>query len=227
LSVTIDAPKPAGLTTNFIVGLALVALGIRFGGLRSVEILAINMSPALVPADRVLVRGFGDPRAGDVVVYRTPFHGDAVQTGRVVAMPGQTVELAESGLLVDGKPVEVAPVQADDRADGAAAEAGPIARQAPHGEPAPGAEAGSAAIERIGSRTVVTRRTGGFSQLLLPRRTVAQGHLFVLNDNRIDQRDSRIYGAIPREAIVGVAAFVYYAEDEHGIRWDRMTRRVS
>lgn len=49
----------------------------------------------------------------------------------------------------------------------------------------------------------------------------------MLGDNRVDERDSRIYGAIPRAAVVGVLSFVYYASDETGIRWDRISRRVS
>ena len=51
-------------------------------------------------------RPFGDPQPGDVVVFRFPQDPDRDFIKRVVAVPGQTVEVSDGHVLVDGVPVE-------------------------------------------------------------------------------------------------------------------------
>lgn len=40
--------------------------------------------------------------------------------------------------------------------------------------------------------------------------TVSKDHVFVLNDNRFDQNDSRLTGSIPKDQIIGKAIFCYW-----------------
>ena len=47
-------------------------------------------------------RPFGDPRPGDVVVFRFPHNTDRDFIKRVAAVPGQTVELRQGLLYIDG-----------------------------------------------------------------------------------------------------------------------------
>lgn len=219
------------MAINAPVALLIVALiGLQFGVVTSLRISSVNMSPTLALEDRVMVRSYGaEPRRGDVIVYRSPFDSGRLQVGRVVAVAGETIELAESGLLLDGAPV-TAGGASTCAADGSI-----------HVEPCPTDEvlSGSSeaadcrigqwlvAAEKVGARCYYTRRAGALSSLLFAARVVPESHFFVLSDNRADERDSRIYGAIPHHAVVGVASFVYYASDETGIRWDRMSRRLS
>ena len=226
------------LTTVAFTAAVVTILAFRFGWVLSVRVSSINMMPTLALEDRILVRGLGvTAEAGDVVLYRSPF-GDALLVARVVAGAGHSVELGEDGLLVNDCPVTV------QRAGPVGVEEGTCSISAtsceqPGACPVPACEAPAEAVagggepdtlltkEAVGGRCYFTRRTGALSSLLFERRLVPEGHVFVLNDNRIDERDSRIFGAIPLEAVVGVASFVYYASDETGIRWDRMNRRVS
>jgi signal peptidase I len=213
-----DSPPRTGLAwrlaVNVPIALALVAVAlIQLGFVQTLRVSSINMVPTLALDDHVLVQSYGgQPARGDVVVYRSPFDNDHLQLGRIVAIGGDSVELGETGLQLDGQPAAAPLDQTCGDRDGAAASCN--------------AESLLAA-ETVGNHRFFTRRADGFSGLQFPLTVVPEGHVFVLSDNRVDERDSRIYGAIPDEAVVGVLSFVYYAFDETGIRWDRMSRRVS
>jgi signal peptidase I len=215
--------------------LAIVATLLSgFGAIQTLRVSSINMAPTLEPDDRVVVRAYGsEPRPGDVIAYRSPFDPEHLQVGRVVGVGGNCVELADDGLRVDGKPVAVPmPASGCDPGETCAEVADD------DGEcEATGTRSSTAAcqrvrrsligVEELGERRFYTRRANGIPALLFAPVTVPDGHFFVLSDNRVDERDSRIYGTIPHHAIVGVLSFVYYASDESGIRWDRMSRRIS
>src|SRR5690606_5045973 len=85
-----------------------------------------SMEPTLQPGDRVLVDmsayglripftevelvARGEPAPGDVVVFKSPADGTRL-IKRVVAVGGQTVELVDGRLRIDGRPIQ------DERAD--------------------------------------------------------------------------------------------------------------
>jgi signal peptidase I len=51
---------------------------------------------------------------------------------------------------------------------------------------------------------------------------VRENHFFVLGDNRDDSLDSRVWGFVPFDSIVGRAMLVYWSVDESaGMRWTR------
>lgn len=203
-SVRPPALPPSLFVRSMLAGALAMAVVTQTGALHGLQVRGVNMAPTLAKDDRVLVhRPLGDLAAGDVIAYFTPFSADDVKVGRIVALPGSRVAMDERGLLVDGTTV------AEGRQDDCSGEdclTGP---------------------EVLGEHHYFTRRADRLDFLHFPERAVPEGYVFVLNDNRIDERDSRIYGAIPLHAVVGVASFVYYASDETGIRWDRMNRRVS
>ncbi|MFN2378026.1 MAG: signal peptidase I [Candidatus Binatia bacterium] len=202
-----------GRTANFLVFLLIgFAVASRLGVVQTHRVSSANMVPTLAVDDHLLVRAFGEePLRGDVVLYRSPFEFDRLLLGRIVAVSGDRVELGAAGLLVGGRVLAALP---------AAADTGCTAEELD-------ADACPLAAESIDNRLYYTRRAGGLSGLHFDPREVPEGRVFVLSDNRIDPRDSRIFGAIPHAAIVGVASFVYYAFDESGIRWDRISRPVS
>ena len=52
--------------------------------------------------------------------------------------------------------------------------------------------------------------------------TVPDGHVFVLGDNRLSSADSRNFGTVPLQDILGRARQVWFSSDENGVRWGRL-----
>ena len=54
------------------------------------------------------------------------------------------------------------------------------------------------------------------------RLTVPDGQLFVLGDHRPNSIDSRNFGTVPMQDILGRARQVWFSSDRNGVRWDRL-----
>jgi signal peptidase I len=94
-----------------LVGLAFVlALLIRTFIVQPFFIPTSSMAPTLEVSDRVLVNKFvyrfTSPSPGDVVVFDAPGDPDTDLIKRVVAVEGQTVEIVDGRVFVDGVAVE-------------------------------------------------------------------------------------------------------------------------
>jgi signal peptidase I len=53
---------------------------------------------------------------------------------------------------------------------------------------------------------------------------VPDGQVFVLGDNRLDSTDSRSFGTVPMQDILGRARQVWFSSDKQGVRWSRLGR---
>ena len=85
---------------------ALLGLALLSGTLSVVPVASSSMSPTVCPGDRVLLWTLGAgsrASAGDVVTLREPATGRGLLK-RVVAVAGQTVEVVDGRLVVDGHP---------------------------------------------------------------------------------------------------------------------------
>ena len=66
----------------------------------------------------------------------------------------------------------------------------------------------------------------------LTRYTIKQNYYFMMGDNRHNSEDSRFWGFVPEDHIVGKAIFVWLSLDPntdflHKIRWSRLFRSIS
>ena len=52
--------------------------------------------------------------------------------------------------------------------------------------------------------------------------TVPAGQVFMLGDNRNATKDSRYFGAVPLQDVVGKARQVWFSSNAGGVRWDRL-----
>jgi signal peptidase I len=188
-----------------------------------------SMKPTILEGDVVLVNKLAydlkvpfttahlaqwkDPSPGDVVVCFEPGDGTRL-VKRVVALPGDTVELRQERLIVNGRPMAYGPLAADQVRDLDPAER---ARAVFASEAMPGRTHSVMALPGIPAL-----RTFG------PVRVPA-GSYFVMGDNRDNSKDSRYFGFVPRREIVGRAETVLLSGDlGHYLRprFDRFFSRL-
>lgn len=185
------------------VGVA-VALGAAVG-LRSFvaapyRVPSDSMAETLMEGDYVWVNRLARVRPGDVVVFR---RGDAWHVKRLVAIEGQTVAWQGGRIEVDG--VAAAPSPSALLPWQAACANGRTPRFI----------ATAAASTRLaGSCDLHLDSTGADGSV-----RVARGDAFVVGDHRTASEDSRTYGPIPAEAIVGRVAGIYLSRDPRSGAW--------
>lgn len=183
-----------------------------------------SMKPTIFEGDRVFVNKlaydlkvpfttwhlaeWGNPRRGDIAVFYSPYDGTRL-VKRVIGLPGDVVELRDGQLLLNGHPVSYAPL---DPA---------VARQVTTAEQTHG----RFASEQLPERTHAVMALPGVParRTFAPVR-VAEGHYFMLGDNRDNSFDSRFWGAVPRQQIIGRATAVVLSFDRENWwlpRWRR------
>jgi len=128
--------------------------------------------------------GFRPVRRGDIVLAEVPVDQATPYVKRVVALGGDTVELRDKRLHVNGEPVEESWAVHADR------------RTFPRGVAQEGLPPG------MGNRD----NWGPFE--------VPAGHVFLMGDNRDFSADSRYFGAVPERNIIGRARLVAFSVDE-------------
>jgi len=91
-----------------VITAVIIALVIRWLVVQPFFIPSQSMEPTLYPGDRVLVSKFiyrfTSPKPGDVIVFIAPNEGGRDFIKRIVAVEGDTVQVKEGRLFVNGRP---------------------------------------------------------------------------------------------------------------------------
>ena len=182
-----------------------------------------SMNPTLISGDRVIVNKlayslrvpftlqhlvrWGAPQRGDVITFDSP--ADEVNLiKRVAAVAGDTVEMKDNVLIINGHPVARSLV-AQSRA--IPSEHGPVQAQIWR------EQMGPVAIEV--ARLPDANRYTGFEPV-----TVPAGHVMVLGDSRDNSNDSRFIGFIDVHRITGRAVRVAVSHDPDALFMPRSGR---
>ena len=200
-----------------IVALAIgLALLIQAFLVKPYQIPSPSMEPTLEPGQRVLVNRlgyrFGDPQIGDIVVFHPPSGAEdgGVECGAqgspdgaddddphtytpsAQACPEPTPEMSDTNFIkrVVAGPGDTLSIE--------------------HGHPVVnGEEAEEDFIRPCG---------GGGNTCNLPDEiTIPPDHYFMMGDNRGQSDDSRFWGPVPRDWIIGEAFFTYWPPERVGI----------
>ena len=151
-------------------------------------------------------------RRGDIVVFKYPAESVPAENivqhktlfiKRVIGLPGETVEVRGAEIYVDGKPLPEYRVRVLDRHLG--------------NDKAPLTRLEFPPRKADESYTVYyspAPNESGFHNAIRRPFRVPEGHYFVMGDNRDNSRDSRAWGTVPRELVVGRAMFVIWSYDE-------------
>ena len=174
-----------------------------------------SMKPTIIEGDRILVNKlaydfkvplthisiykFADPRRSDIVIFDSKA-ADTRLVKRVIGLPGDTVEMRDNRLIING--IEAGYSSVERVSDAAFAI-----------ESYPGMS------HRIELTPMGGSRLATFGPVKVP-----QGRYLVLGDNRDNSADSRVYGFIPRDEIVGSAKTVVLSLDYDHYYMPRMDR---
>ena len=163
-----------------------------------------SMLPTIIPGDQIgidklaydvnvpfinysVVR-LNDPKRGEIVV----FESQAAQmrlVKRVIGVPGDVIELVNNELIINGEAIKYSERSASS----------------------------SIYQEQLPTKNHAIQIEGASDLTTFGPVEVPQGSLLVLGDNRNNSSDSRVYGFIPRDEVIGQATRVVmsFNYDEH------------
>ena len=135
----------------------------------------------------------GEPERGDVVVFRFPVDTSVNFIKRMVGLPGDTIVFRNKRLFVNGEPLEMEEQGLYSSGDVKCA--------------VPRADA-TRYLETLGEVThdVLIHQNSGSKN---GRWTVPEGHYFVMGDNRDRSNDSREWGFVPEDHLMGRAVGIW------------------
>lgn len=188
----------------------LIVLVLRSFLFEPYQIPSESMVPTLQVGDFILVNKYayglrlpvlgtkvmsvGDPQRGDVMVFVPP-HDPRYFIKRVVGLPGDTIEYENKELRINGEPVlqifedEFPRLDSDNNLE--------RVRQS---------------LERLGEVDHLIYTSPG-SRGGNRRWVVPEGHYFMMGDNRDRSDDSRRWGFVPDENVVGKAFAIWVHKD--------------
>lgn len=136
----------------------------------------IDWLPFVDEREGFTIIDFGEPERGDVVVFTPPAPGDdKPYIKRVIGLPGDTVEVREEQVFVNGQVLDE---------------------------------------EYTGGKPSVCQTNWEYCNTPV---VVPKGSVFVMGDNRNNSEDSRYFGPVSDERIIGKAWIVYWPSDAWGI----------
>lgn len=168
--------------------------------------LAFNVK---VPLTNIVLGHLGEPKRGDIVTFSSPKDGTRL-IKRVIALPGDTVEMRNEKMVINGQEASYAALDT---------------------APEPMEQGGSIVALRLEEKTAAEQHriqvlpqvnaNRNFGPVIVP-----QDHYLMLGDNRDNSGDYRYFGFVPRELLIGRAERILVSADIKG-NWMPRTERFG
>lgn len=186
-----------------------------------------SMMPTLLIGDFILVNKFtygvripvinkkiidiSQPQRGDAVVFRYPKNPSVDYIKRVIGLPGDRISYVNKQLSINGKLIKQDSL---GRYQGLG-----------QGKTMTGAEILSEDLQTIEHDILINSNAPNIKGTFI----VPKGHYFMMGDNRDNSNDSRYWGTVPEENLVGKAFFIWMNWDwEHkGINFNRIGTAIK
>jgi signal peptidase I len=199
-----------------------------------------SMMPTLLVGDFILVNKFtyglrlpvwqtritegNRPKRGDVAVFRYPKDESQDYIKRVVGLPGDHVAIYNQRLSINGKLLDIEP----DRVYEGLGDLNKM-------QYANGCDRAAANcqvyIEKLDQAEYTTMINPGSTFGVNGELFIPEGQYFVMGDNRNHSNDSRIWGNVPEENLVGKAVMIWmhwdWRKDGTGLNLSRIGRKIS
>jgi signal peptidase I len=180
-----------------------------------------SMMPTLIQGDYIFVKKYqyglrlpvlntkiietGEPKRGDVIVFRLPSNTSINYIKRVVGLPGDEIEYRGHKLYVNGELVDT--VRDEEQ---------PVEYNVPRFLETLGEREHAILLEKSGNRP-------GDGSYRVP-----DGHYFMMGDNRDRSKDSRFIGPIPESHLVGEAVRIWmHIDGREWPDWDRIGMKIQ
>lgn len=213
---------------------AVIALIIRQFGVEAFKIPSGSMIPTLTIGDHLLVNKFvygpripftdtriftwKEPKRGEIIVFRYPMDESKNFIKRVVGLPGDKIEIKNGKLLINDQAVQITPVKETQ---------GNLGKESR--ETYPFSAKPMVYEEQLGNvkhkMQYLHDQSGyNFGPVLVPKDKV-----FVMGDNRDNSQDSRVWGWVEFNKILGRALVIYWSWDggDRWVRWERIGNLIE
>lgn len=151
------------------------------------------------------------PKRGEIAVFRFPSQPEVFYVKRIVAVAGDVISMEKGVLLINGEPQPQTPLPdlSDEEFD----------------------------YYRENDFTIrYFKDRHDFASF--EERTVPEKNFFVVGDNRDQSSDSRFWGFVPEQNLIGKPSFIWLSCDKtlqsapflcdpHFLRWSRILNRVQ